>query len=85
MDQLRAWMIARDLWTDVHTKAAGQAFFEMARTIARYDVTEGASYFRERETRGLIQLTGPAAPRSYRLAYRLLGFTGAEKLAAVRR
>jgi GT2 family glycosyltransferase len=85
MDQLRAWMQARNLWTEAHARIAGQAFFEMSRTLARHDLAEAAAYFRERKERGLIHLAGPAAPRGYRLAHRLLGFTGAEKLAATRR
>lgn len=85
MDALQAWMQSRGLWKAVHARIAGQAFFEMARTLARHDLAEAAAYFRERKERGLIHLAGPAAPRAYRLAHRLLGFTGAEKLAAARR
>lgn len=85
MDALQAWMQSRNLWTDTHARVAGQAFFEMSRTMARHDLAEAAAYFQERKEHGLIHLTGPAAPRSYRLAHRLLGFTGAERLAALRR
>jgi len=85
MDTLQAWMQSRGLWTAEHARVAGQAFFEMSRTFARQDLAEAAAYFRERKKRGLIHLAGPAAPRSYRLAHRLLGFTGAERLAAARR
>jgi GT2 family glycosyltransferase len=85
MDKLHDWMQARTLWTADHSRIAGQAFFEMARTLAKYDLAEADAYFRERKSRGLIHLAGPAAPRAYRLAHRLLGFTGAEKLAAARR
>jgi GT2 family glycosyltransferase len=85
MDALQAWMQSQSLWTTTHARIAGQAFFEMSRTIARQDLGVGAAYYRDRKERGLIHLAGPAAPRSYRLAHRLLGFTGAEKLAAARR
>ncbi|MEI9896659.1 MAG: hypothetical protein WDN28_23060 [Chthoniobacter sp.] len=85
MDTLHAWMESRHLWTATHARIAGQAFFEMSRTLARQDLAGAAAYFQERKERGLIHLAGPAAPRSYRLAHRLLGFTGAEKLAAARR
>lgn len=85
MDALQAWMQAHNLWTTTHAHIAGQAFFEMSRTIAQHDLAEAAVYFQERKKRGLIHLAGPAAPRSYRLAHRLLGFTGAERLAAARR
>jgi GT2 family glycosyltransferase len=85
MDTLQAWMRSRNLWTAEHARIAGQAFFEMSRTFARQDLAGAAAYFQERKKRGLIHLAGPAAPRSYRLAHRLLGFTGAERLAAARR
>jgi len=85
MDTLQAWMKSRNLWTAAHAQIAGQAFFEMSRTLARHDLAEAATYFRERKERGLIHLAGPAAPRSYRLAHPLLGFTGAERRAAARR
>jgi GT2 family glycosyltransferase len=85
MDALQAWMQPRNLWTAEHARIAGQAFFEMSRTLAQHDLAEAAAYFRERKERGLIHLAGPAAPRGYRLAHRLLGFTAAEKLAAARR
>jgi GT2 family glycosyltransferase len=85
IDDLRAWLSERGQWTNVHQRAAGQACFEMARTIAKYDLAEAATYHAERRARGLLNLDGPAAPAAYRLAHRLLGFTAAEKLAAARR
>jgi len=85
MDTLQAWMEARHLWTTAHARIAGQAFFEMSRSLALEDLPVAAAYFQDRKERGLIHVAGPAAPRGYRLAHRLLGFTGAEKLAAARR
>ena len=85
IDSLHDWLSARGAWTEAHRRTAGRACFEMARTIAKYDLAEAAAYHRERCARGLLQLDGPAAPASYRLAHRLLGFTAAEKLAAIRR
>ena len=85
IDTLQTWLTARGAWTEEHRRIAGRACFEMARTIAKYDLAEAAAYHRERCARGLLQLDGPAAPASYRLAHRLLGFTAAEKLAAIRR
>ena len=85
IDNLHAWLAGRGAWTETHRRIAGQACFEMARTIAKYDLAEAAAYHRERCARGLLQLTGPAAPTGYRLAHRVLGFTAAEKIAAARR
>ena len=85
IDYLHEWLAGHGAWTETHRRIAGQACFEMARTIAKYDLVEAAAYHRERCARGLLQLAGPAAPTSYRLAHRALGFTLAEKLAALRR
>jgi glycosyltransferase involved in cell wall biosynthesis len=85
MDQLQKWMTPRGLWSPVHARVAGRAFFEMSRSLANHDLEEAARYFHDRKSRGLIHLAGPAAPRSYRMALCLLGFTGTEKLAAIRR
>ena len=85
IDDLRAWMQSRSLWTAQHNEIAARACFEMARTLARFDLAEARTYHRERKVAGLIQLGGPAAPSVYRLSYLLLGFFGAEKLARVLR
>jgi GT2 family glycosyltransferase len=85
IDDLRQWMMQQNLWTAGHDRIAGRACFEMARTVARYDLDEAAAYHAGRKERGLIHLEGPAAPRAYQLAYRALGFALAEKLACYRR
>jgi len=85
IDTLQSWMQERGLWKAEHARVAGRACFEMSRTLARTDLAEAAAYHRERAARGLIHLAGPAAPLSYKLSHRLLGFAGAEKLAAARR
>ena len=85
IDELHTWLTARGAWTGTHRRIAGRACFEMARTLAKFDLAEAAAYHRERRARGLLQLAGPAAPAGYRLAHLLFGFTVAEKLAAVRR
>ena len=71
----------RGLWTARHNEIAARACFEMARTLARFDLAEARGYHRERKAAGLIQLGGPASPSIYKLSYLLLGFFGAEKLA----
>jgi len=81
IDDLRSWMQSRGLWVEPHRDLAARACFEMSRTLARFDLAEARAYHRERKRAGLIRLRGPAAPRTYRLSYSLLGFAGAEKLA----
>ncbi len=81
IDKLREWMKERKLWKDEHNATAARACFEMARTWAKYDLSEARAYHEGRKRQNLIQLEGPAAPITYRLAYWALGFGGAEKLA----
>jgi glycosyltransferase involved in cell wall biosynthesis len=85
IDDLRDWMKQRNSWTAAHERMAGKACFEMARTVARYDLGEAAAYHDARRKRGLIHLEGAAAPRAYQIAYHALGFEMAEKLATRRR
>ena len=75
------WMRKRQLLGEHHIRLAGRAFFEMSRTLARYDLPRAARYHRQKKRAGLIRLAGPAAPLSYRAAYHLLGFSFAEKVA----
>lgn len=85
IDNLRQWMHERGYWTPEHQRLAGQVCFEMARTLARQNLREARQYYRERKRQKLIRLHGPAAPASYCLVRRLLGFTGAERLASLLR
>ena len=65
--------------------AAGQAFFEMARTWAKYDLDKATDYQQQRRSKGWYRPLGPAAPLSYRLTHGLMGFRLAEQIAAWRR
>lgn len=81
LGRLQKWMQDNGLWTKHHARIVGRIYFEMARTLARSDLHEAGAYHADHKRRGLIHLAGPAAPRTYRIAYAALGFTGAEKLA----
>lgn len=81
IDTLLDWLRQNNKLTPAHTAAAGQVFFEQARTWARHNLPEAAAYSAERKARGPYQITGPAAPLTYRLIHQLLGFTAAEKIA----
>jgi GT2 family glycosyltransferase len=85
IDDARAWLAERNRWTPRHQSVASKACFEMARTLARDDLDRAVSYFSERRSAGLMNPSGPAAPLAYRLAYHLLGFEKAERIAAMRR
>jgi len=78
-------LTARQAWTPVHQRTAALVCFEMARTLAREDLDAAAAYHRDRSSRGLIRLDGPAAPRPYRLTHQLFGFRAAERFARLLR
>ena len=77
-----SWLRGRGALTPEHLALAGRACFEMARTLAKLDPAEAARYHDERKREQLIHVAGPAAPLSYRTAYRTFGFSFAEKLAS---
>ena len=79
------WLRARGSLTPEHLALAGRACFEMSRTLARLDLNEAARYHDELMREQLIHVAGPAAPLSYRTAYRAFGFSFAEKLASTLR
>jgi len=82
-EKMLLWLEQSGRASPEHTKAAGRAFLEMARTLARHDPEEATRYHDAHKARGLINLRDtPAAPIAYRLAYRLAGFRAAEKIAA---
>ncbi len=83
MDALLAWLGPRA--TSTHRREIGRACLEMSRTWARYDLPGAKTYHAERKSRGLIDLSGPAAPPLYRLVYRLFGFVAAERVARMAR
>lgn len=83
--QFATWLRERGTLTPERLAFAGRACFEMARTLAKLDLTEAVRYHDECKREQLIHVTGAAAPRVYRAAYRLFGFSFAEKLAASRR
>jgi len=76
---LRDWLKQRGEWTPAHDAALGQAFLEMARKLAGEDIRFAAKYHAARKRD--IRLTGPAAPQSYQIVYRALGFRAAELIA----
>ena len=79
------WLLDQDKLTSEHRALAGRACFEMARTLAKLDLAEAARYHDARQREQLIHLAGPAAPFSYRTAYRAFGFSFAEKMASTLR
>ncbi len=85
IDDLLAWLESQGRRLPAHSNAAGQAFFEMARTWAKHDPACAARYAQERRARGLLRARGPAAPATYRLVFHTLGLRAAEAIARFRR
>ncbi|HWB60335.1 MAG TPA: glycosyltransferase [Chthoniobacteraceae bacterium] len=81
IDDMRSWMELHDLWTPASLAVAGQACFELSRSIARDNLMEADTYHQQRREVGLIAARGPAAPASYRFVYKIAGFKSAERVA----
>jgi hypothetical protein len=81
IDTMLDWLTSSQKLTPLHRDAAGQVFFEQARTLARFDLEEAAAYSAERKARGFFHAAGPAAPLTYRMIYALAGFKAAERIA----
>ena len=81
IDRMLGWLEQNGQITPIHKNIAGRAFFEMARTWARHDLNRAADYLEGNQSRGLLQLNGPAAPLLYRVCFRLFGFKNAERIA----
>jgi glycosyltransferase involved in cell wall biosynthesis len=81
IEQMEDWLKKKERFTEPHLAAVGQTFFEMARTLASYNLSVAHQFAKERKQKGLFHVCGPAASRNYRLVYWLLGFRGAEKVA----
>ena len=78
-ESLREWLQSRGAWTPAHQAVLGQSFLEMARTLASKDLDRATLYHARRKRD--IRLAGAAAPRSYQVVYRALGFRAAELVA----
>jgi glycosyltransferase involved in cell wall biosynthesis len=81
IDAFHEFLSSRHAWTREHQHAAGRACFEMARTLAKLHPKTAAHYYRDRRERGMIHLSGPAAPRSFRFLHTIAGFCAAESVA----
>ena len=85
MEKMLDWLKEENKVRPVHHREIAKACFEMARTWARFNLAEATKYHDQRRAKGLMRLAGPAAPWKYRIAYHLLGFARAERLASAAR
>ena len=86
MERMDAFLKSRGQLTPVRLNALNQARFEIARSIWLEDPSEAREIVQEikRRQRGFVP-EPPAARARYRLVYKALGFTAAERLAACAR
>ncbi len=81
IDEMLDWLRDNGNLRKEINDAAGQAFFEMARTLAQHDMQAATAYQRQQSNKGIYFLNGPAAPFMYRFVHRLFGFRSAERIA----
>jgi hypothetical protein len=75
------WLKMIDILKPTHMAAAGQMSFEMARTLAKFSISEASTYSKKQKAKGIWNPVGPAAPLRYKLAMNVLGFRAAELIA----
>ena len=68
-----------------HISAAGEAIFEMARTLAKSSINDASQYAQTWSNTGIFRASGPAAPLSFQVLMKLLGYTNAERIAKLTR
>ncbi len=78
MDEMLEWLENNGFFTEQHAIAAGQASFEMARTLAKSSISDAARYSKVQKAKGIWYPIGPAAPTGFRLVLKILGFQMAE-------
>ncbi len=81
IDAFLDWLKATGKCEQKHLEIAGQACFELARTLAQVSIPEAGQYARARMKAGLFRMEGPAAPPRFVQMARLLGYQNAEHLA----
>ena len=82
LDEMLEWLKRNGKLKEAHSQAAGQAFFEMARILAKSNLNTAGKFVGRRRRVGPFFLAGAAAPANYRLVYKLLGFKNAERVAS---
>ncbi|MBL4884095.1 MAG: glycosyltransferase [Planctomycetaceae bacterium] len=85
IDEMLNWLQDNGNLKKETKQAAGQASFEMARTLAQHDMQAAVGYFSDRQSRGLIKPAGAASSFAYRFVLQFAGFRSAEFTARVTR
>jgi glycosyltransferase involved in cell wall biosynthesis len=85
-DRLEAHLKGKNLLTTSRRNAINQARFEVARIAWEYDPAFSSAVMRTvRQSQPSFRPTGAAAPWTYRVCYRYLGFARAQNISSGRR
>jgi glycosyltransferase involved in cell wall biosynthesis len=66
-----------------HVDASGVAIFEMARTLAKTSIKEASEYAKTWIKNGVFNTSGPAAPKTFQVFFKLFGYAHAERMAKI--
>jgi cellulose synthase/poly-beta-1,6-N-acetylglucosamine synthase-like glycosyltransferase len=81
IDDMLKWLKDTCRLNSRHTAAAGQASFEMARTLAKFSISEAARYSKTQQAKGLWNPVGPSAPIIFCRVMDIFGYYAAELFA----
>ena len=85
IDDMLEWLKMIGSLKPIHIAAAGQMSFEMARTLAKFSISEASTYSKKQKAKGILNPVGPAAPRCFRFVSRVFGFQVANFVATALR
>jgi hypothetical protein len=81
IDEMLKWLKDSSLLNSRHTAAAGQASFEMARTLAKFSIFEASRYAEAQKAKGIWYPAGPSAPITFCRIMDIFGYFAAELFA----
>jgi hypothetical protein len=81
IDEMLKWLKDSGRLNSRHTAAAGQASFEMARTLAKFSLFEASRYAEAQKAKGIWNPVGPSAPIIFCRVMDIFGYFAAELFA----
>ena len=81
IDDMLKWLKDTCQLNSRHTLAAGQAAFEMARTLAKFSISEASCYAKAQKSKGIWNPVGPSAPIIFCRVMDIFGYFAAELFA----
>ena len=85
IDEMLQWLKNNGRLNSRHTAAAGQAAFEMARTMAKFSIFEASCYAKAQKAKGIWNPVGPSAPTTFCGVMNIFGYFTAEVFARAAR